>query len=151
FTVPPGSYLIDFTAVNPTRDLTGYTTINCYGTLPDLSITNETILPAVLAVPDPSGRAPRAVALPAESPVRSGAPAEITFSVPTPGLAKMQLVDIQGRAVATLVNGPVAAGRNQVTGWRAVDVSGRALAAGVYFLRLQFAGAATSRRMVVIP
>ena len=61
----------------------------------------------------------------------------ITYDVPIGGgHVAIEIFDVAGRRVATLVDGPETAGRNRVT-WRGVDENGRELGSGVYFCRLR--------------
>ncbi len=59
----------------------------------------------------------------------------LTFSVSRQQSAKLQVLDVTGRVVRTLVDGPVAAGSSDVR-WDGRDASGTHVAGGVYFFRL---------------
>jgi flagellar hook assembly protein FlgD len=48
---------------------------------------------------------------------------------------ELRIYDLAGRLVRTLVDGPRAAGVNQVT-WDGTDARGRAVASGTYYARL---------------
>lgn len=72
----------------------------------------------------------------------------ITFTMPAPGPARLSVYDVAGRRIATLVDGPVAAGATTIT-WRGVTDNGRTVASGVYFARLQTAGSQAVYKLVV--
>ncbi|MBM4131775.1 T9SS type A sorting domain-containing protein [bacterium] len=60
----------------------------------------------------------------------------IAFELPRgSSRVSLRIYDLKGRAVATLVDGPLPAGRHGVA-WQAVDDAGRALSSGVYFAQL---------------
>ena len=79
------------------------------------------------------------------------------FSVETarPGLLRVDIVDVLGRAVRALVEGPRPAGRRTVV-WDGRDAGGKRVAGGVYFARLLAAheragqAFATVRKVVVL-
>jgi len=71
----------------------------------------------------------------------------VDLAVPRDGRVSLRLYDMQGRRVATLVEGRLPAGRHQVA-WSGA-AGGHSVPAGVYILRLQADGADLSRRLVV--
>ncbi len=103
--------------------------------------------------------------LTAVSPVRSGAPAfALLDAAPNPfdeqtlvrwDLAhgtrvRVDVYDVAGRRVTTLVDGAQAAAGPGDVRWSGRDTNGRALAAGVYFVRMQAAGETRTQRVVLI-
>jgi poly(3-hydroxybutyrate) depolymerase len=76
-------------------------------------------------------------------PARGGA--RIGFRLPRPAPVRIVVVDLQGRSVATLVEGPFAAGDHRVA-WPTGS-----LPPGVYLVRLQAGPETRTRRMVVLP
>ncbi len=74
---------------------------------------------------------------------------ELSFMLAQPGSVRLQIYSVQGRLVATLVNGELAAGRHDVT-WRGLDDSGRAVASGAYIVRLDADGDTQSRRITLM-
>ncbi|NNE44241.1 MAG: T9SS type A sorting domain-containing protein, partial [Gemmatimonadetes bacterium] len=68
----------------------------------------------------------------------------IAFSLAAEGEAVLEVFDVGGRRVATLVDGRLPAG-DHVYAWRP-----EALASGVYHYRLQVGGESVTRRMVVL-
>ncbi|MFO7651976.1 MAG: FlgD immunoglobulin-like domain containing protein, partial [bacterium] len=83
----------------------------------------------------------------APNPVRSGA--MVRFGVRQAGNVRLAVFDRAGRAVRTLANGPMTAGQHSVR-WDGRDDSGRTLAQGVYFLRLDTGTERTSLKAVLL-
>ena len=74
---------------------------------------------------------------------------KIQFVLERDAQISLRVFDVQGRAVRTLVNGYVAAG-SRVVGWDGTDDSGRSLASGTYFVRLQGGGKYLSRTINLV-
>jgi len=72
----------------------------------------------------------------------------IGFDLPRAQSARIRIYDVAGRLVRTLADGTFPAGRNQTT-WDATDERGDAVAAGVYYARLD-AGAVRAQQSVVV-
>jgi len=73
----------------------------------------------------------------------------IAFTVPRASDVDLAVYDVSGRRVATLVHGPVAAGRHEVV-WQGRDDHGGVAASGVYFSRLSCDGALLTRKMLLL-
>ncbi len=74
----------------------------------------------------------------------------IAYEVPAGGgRVTLQVFDVGGRLVATLVDGAEPEGERSVT-WRGVDEEGRELPSGVYFYRLVAPGYETTRKMLLL-
>ena len=71
----------------------------------------------------------------------------VDFAVPRDSRVNLGLYDMQGRRVATLVEGVPPAGRHQAI-WNGT-VGGRSAPAGMYFVRMQGPGVNLTRRLVV--
>lgn len=69
----------------------------------------------------------------------------VEFTLPAAQSARLQVVDVFGRRVATLARGPHRAGRHEVR-WDGRDRSGQAAPPGVYFFRLDAGNQSTSLR-----
>lgn len=94
---------------------------------------------------------PLAFALaPAEpNPVRGVS--RLAFTVPASGShARLAVYGADGRMVRTLLDGPVAAGRHGAT-WDGADARGSQVAAGLYFVRLEWNGHSLARKLAVVP
>jgi hypothetical protein len=82
----------------------------------------------------------------ATSPARSGGnpSTTISFSLPTASQVKLQVFDLLGREVGTLVNGRVAPGAHQV------EFAPKNLPSGMYFYRLQAGERVAIRKMLLL-
>jgi hypothetical protein len=73
-----------------------------------------------------------------------------TFALPTAtDDAELALYDASGRRVKTLIGGPLAAGQQSVE-WTGTDESGRAVPAGIYFMRLRALGHAAVQKVLLV-
>ena len=70
----------------------------------------------------------------------------LSYSLPTDGHVRLAIHDVGGRAVATLVDGAETAGSHTRI-WDGRRDDGRPVAAGVYFVRLDFGGEVRSLRI----
>jgi hypothetical protein len=70
----------------------------------------------------------------------------VEYATPRAGALRLQVLDLQGRRLATLVEGTRPAGRAQIV-WTAAG--GRDLGPGVYFLRLDSGGRSDVRRFAI--
>ena len=73
----------------------------------------------------------------------------IPYQLATAGYVRLEVFNVLGQQVVTLVDGEQAAGAYTVS-WDARDASGYGVAAGVYIYRLTAGGAAATRRMVLV-
>lgn len=94
---------------------------------------------AALASPDILGASP--------SPVRGVT--NIEFALPAASDVALQVFDDTGRNVASVERAGLAAGRHSVD-WDTRDSNGRMVPAGVYFYRVQGAGASATQKMTVV-
>ena len=78
-----------------------------------------------------------------------GAP-QVKFQIDSPLAlaAKLEVFDAQGRRIATPFEGELAVGLNQVT-WELTGPDAMAVASGVYFAQLRFAGGVRTVRIIV--
>ena len=83
---------------------------------------------------------------PSPNPVR--ATSRLAFRIPALGGASLELYDVSGRRVAAWSRVALAAGPHEVA-WDAL-AGGRAVGAGVYFVRLSAAGQVRTRRVCVL-
>jgi hypothetical protein len=81
------------------------------------------------------------------NPVRDWA--RISFGLPVPGRTRLTVHDITGREVRTLADAVLPEGR-YTFGWNRRDESGREVAAGVYFYKLETPSGSLARRAVVV-
>lgn len=102
-------------------------------------------------VSDAGDGAPRAVAV-----LRQNAPnpfnprTQIAFELPGSGRVSLEVFDVAGRAVRTLVDGQLLPAGTHSVFWDGRDGSGRQVAAGAYFYRLLSDRESVTRRMVLV-
>ena len=87
------------------------------------------------------------LAAPAPNPTSAGA--SIAYTLPVAGHARLEVIDLQGRRVATLREGTGEAGPHRVE-WNGSDEAGHRVDSGVYWVRLGFAGERRLQRLVVV-
>lgn len=104
----------------------------------------------------PTPRQPTAVDLPKVFALYPARPnpfsraTTIRFDLPHAAVVKIELFDVQGRRIATLVNGSLDAGRRSFSWDGRTDRGGRA-AAGVYLCRMTTREFTAERRMSLLP
>lgn len=74
---------------------------------------------------------------------------KVQYTVPSAGHVLLQAFDVRGRLVRTLLDGAAEAGSGALD-WRGDDAAGRALASGVYELRMSAAGAVARERVTLV-
>jgi hypothetical protein len=99
------------------------------------------------AVGDPAAPG---LALRAPWPNPAGRSVEVRFSLASSVDASLEVFDLSGRLVSTLVSGPMPAGEHG-TRWDLRDGRGQRVEAGLYFLRLSIPGSSLVRRVAVLP
>jgi hypothetical protein len=108
--------------------------------------------PFVIVESDPTdvaGGLPRAYRLHANVPNPFNPTTTIHYELPAAGHVTLDVLDVRGRLVRTLVNGRVEAGRRAVL-WEGRDDDGQRVASGVYFYRLRAGAFVETRRMVLL-
>ncbi|MCM2270989.1 MAG: T9SS type A sorting domain-containing protein [candidate division Zixibacteria bacterium] len=73
----------------------------------------------------------------------------IKYSLPVASHVLLDIVNVNGQRVITIVDGCREAGRHEVT-WRGVDADGRPVASGIYFYLLQAEGYTQTRKMLLL-
>jgi len=74
---------------------------------------------------------------------------QMRYVVREPGMARLVVYDVQGRAVRTLVEGPAQSGILAVT-WDGRDDSGHPVPSGIYICRYASGGRFESRKMILL-
>jgi hypothetical protein len=92
---------------------------------------------------------PRAFALHQNVPNPFNPVTTIRFDLPRPSHVRLNVYNVKGELVATLVDGYMTEGRKGV-GWEARDDEGRSVASGVYFYRLTAGDFVQTRKMVLL-
>ncbi len=119
-----------------------------------LSVDSVRVLiydPALQPMPvrvDHSPAAALEFSAPAPNPARGAT--RFSFALPTAGRVSLEILDVAGRRVRTLVSGAMSAGRYD-HGWDLRDDAGHAVAPGVYLARLATLDGARVRRVVLLP
>jgi hypothetical protein len=139
-----GTYVIDALpaeTVTVTADLLGYDDAQqMIGVGPSqfalsqnfsLSVTTSVALP-------PAGVA-RTYALGQNYPNPFNPSTRISYTLPSTGTVSLNVFNLLGEQVATLVNGPMTAGTHE-TVWDGRDAAGRVVSSGIYFYRLEVKG-----------
>jgi len=88
-----------------------------------------------------------ALGQPRPNPVRGES--SIAFALPRSGHMKLRIFDIRGRVVRTLIDGRAEAGDGLVI-WKGRDDSGRQLADGVYFYRIEHGGENLTHKLLLV-
>jgi len=84
------------------------------------------------------------------NPFRSSTATRLDYVIPSAAAAPdvhLRVYDVAGHLVRELVDGPQSSGRYSTT-WSGTDQHGRAVTSGVYFVRLEAAGEAVTRKVV---
>ena len=92
---------------------------------------------------------PRAVALGPNYPNPFNPSTLIPYQLATPSPVRLEVFNVLGQRVATLVDGEQGAG-SYVARWDGTDAAGGAAASGLYFYRLTVAGAHQTGKMVLV-
>jgi flagellar hook assembly protein FlgD len=72
-----------------------------------------------------------------------------THELPRNTHVTLEVFDIRGRRVATILDEPMSAGEHRAS-WAGKDDVGRSMASGVYFARLRYPGEQMIKKMTVI-
>ena len=84
------------------------------------------------------------------NPFGAGASAaRIDFDLPASARVRLAVLDVNGRLIDTLADGPFSAGRHQVS-WDGLDARGRRVECGVYFYVLHAGGRELTRRVLLL-
>ncbi len=86
-----------------------------------------------------AGPASTGLRLATPRPNPSAGPATLSFTLPRDAHARLSIHDVTGRSVRVLRDAPTSAGRIELS-WDGRDETGHAVAAGVYFVRLDALG-----------
>ena len=108
---------------------------------------SEAAIETWVSVPE-ARSAPTALRLESARPNPFGRQAELSYGLPRGGRVRLDVYDVRGRRVASVVD------RVDIAGWRSVvwdgrDRAGREVASGTYFLRLESGGQAQVGKVVL--
>jgi len=90
-----------------------------------------------------------ALSQPSPNPVARRTGTTIRFSLPSAGNVELEVFDVTGRSVKTLVNGTLAAGQHTIQ-WNGVANSGSRLPSGVYMTRLKAGSNVAQTKLIVV-
>jgi hypothetical protein len=72
------------------------------------------------------------------------------YELPGAGPARLEVFDVLGRRVRSLVRDPAAAAGSYQSVWDLLDQGGSRVSAGLYFVRLSTPGGTSGQRVVVL-
>lgn len=102
----------------------------------------------VTAVDGPGAHVPLpALAPPSPNPARDGA--ELAWTLARTGPVRVSILDVGGRLVRAIADGPMTAGTHRLH-WDGRDDSGANVPSGLYFVRLAFGGEQRVRRLALV-
>jgi len=93
------------------------------------------------------GPVPARLALRAPWPNPATGAVSVVLEMPKAGSARVEVLDLQGRSVATVFEGQVEAG-TRVLMWDGRESRGQEAGAGVYFLRVTSGGQTATTRLI---
>jgi hypothetical protein len=73
---------------------------------------------------------------------------KIRFDLPASGPVRLSVIDLQGRAIRSLADGSLVAGRHAYV-WDGRDDAGRSMPSGLYFIRLEAQDRSLSRKILM--
>ena len=116
------------------------------------SFVNENYIQEIL-IDSPTGvevdAAPAAFVVGQNFPNPFNPTTTITFAIPNDGNVRVEVYDILGQRVATLVDNSLSAGNHSVV-WNATNERGNEVAAGVYFYTIKAGSHAATKRMILM-
>ena len=83
------------------------------------------------------------------NPLRAGSAGQVAFSLARAGRVRVEVIDLQGRVVRTLMEAQAEAG-DHLAAWDGTDASGRRVAGGVYMIALTAPGTELGKKLVVL-
>ncbi len=95
------------------------------------------------------GSVPRKLELHQNRPNPFNPTTMIRFEIPSKAKTRLEIYDVSGRLVRTLVDGEIAAGTHEAT-WDGTDNVGHNVSSGVYFYRVLAAGKTENRKMLLL-
>ena len=101
----------------------------------------------VLVVPEVE--TPQTTLLAPATPNPFAASTALGFTLPKPGTVELAVYSVDGRRMATLEHGTLAAGSHMVT-WDGTDARGRSVRPGMYYARLTSTEGRFTRTLVLI-
>ncbi len=97
----------------------------------------------------PGGAVPVVFALRQNHPNPLTSATSISYDIPRDGLVTLEVIDVEGRIVRTLLDEVMPAGRHSAA-WNGSDAGGAQVGPGVYFVRMKAADFSATRKMMLI-
>ncbi|MBD3258420.1 T9SS type A sorting domain-containing protein [candidate division GN15 bacterium] len=117
---------------------------------PACVITRAVYAPGIVSgVEDDAAILPKEFALHQNYPNPFNPTTEIRFSLPSRGPVRLDVINVLGQVVTTLVDEELSAGEHTVT-WRGVSADGASAASGVYLYRLATLDQVQTRKMMLV-
>ena len=120
-----------------------------YGLHPGPDYPGYRRIETVVAAPEVTSPHPVASGLSPNFPNPFNSSTRIAYHLATPGPVRLEIYNVLGQSVRTLVNQFQPAGSYQVP-WDVRNQEGPAVAAGVYLVRLQYPGGEQTRRLLLL-
>ncbi|MCK4303062.1 MAG: T9SS type A sorting domain-containing protein [Candidatus Eisenbacteria sp.] len=114
-----------------------------------LAVKFTTQAPGAAHVPLPGAPEPIRVVLSQNQPNPLSSGTTIRFQLKEPRPVALQVYDVDGHLVRTLLKGQFAGG-NHAVGWTGIDNRGRPVPSGVYFYRLEVDDSSLVKKMLVV-
>jgi hypothetical protein len=122
----------------------------------DLNFTQAEYVQLTSSLGDPNALAqdgsmvwPKDMVLYANYPNPFNPSTTIRFDLAQTGAVELSIFDLNGRRIASLIDGPLVAGSHQIS-WNGRDASGIAVASGIYIYRLQSMDNVMSRKLTLL-
>ena len=109
----------------------------------------EAIVDSPTGITENTFTTPATFALPQNYPNPFNASTEIAFSLASPGVVRLEVFDISGRLVKTLIDGWYRMGNHSIV-WDGLNDTGESVASGIYLYKLSSADRSLSRQMVLL-
>ena len=117
--------------------------------LPESTATATILLSEQQPTDTPSRPLPTAVALHQNVPNPFNPATTISFDLPQPGHARIEVFSVEGRLIASLLNHSMTAGQHMVT-WRGQTTKGQIAPSGIYYYRLSTGSFTETRKMILL-
>jgi hypothetical protein len=152
----PQTYALRFDAAGATQDSAYTATLTITSTdealpggtaRPDLVVTLQATVSG--GATDVLPGSPTATSFLGARPNPAMGRTTLSFDLSRPGLVTLELFDLRGANVRSVVDGWLEPGRHHYT-WEGADSQGQPLPAGIYFVRFVTPGLATTRRLVLL-
>jgi protocatechuate 3,4-dioxygenase beta subunit len=150
--VPAGNYVLQAGKLGFATAYNG--AVAAFGDAQPLAVGNGTLevnfrLGKTAAVPQKPGRLPEHAVLRGNYPNPFNPETTIRFELAAPSNVRLTVIDLAGRSVRSLWNGPAEAGRN-LSVWNGKDDAGKPVSSGAYLIRLESSDGVRTGKMILI-